>query len=224
MQLLLALCFALSCISAIPVPGKEIVYDYNARIRVGSYEPVSYASQFILEGKLHLQYESANSLLLRFTDLTYKLYNGKLNQQDEYQSTALPLGKETVDLLRVFRVEYDEDGKLRYITTETGERKFSRNIKKAIASLLQLDRRILQLDWNTPHAFITEERSIYGRGLEEYNIIPQGEEIVVQKMRDVKNSRHWYSYLGMNVEAQYNSIQLNTPISINSQTIHAQSS
>lgn len=104
--------------------------------------------------------------------------------------------KKTVDLLKVFRIEYDEDGKLQHIATETGEPKFSRNIKKAIASLLQLNHRILQLDWNIPHAFITEEY-----------IIPQGDE-VVQKMRDVNNYRHWYSYLGH--------IPLNTPILINS--------
>lgn len=212
-----AILSALALSNALYVPGKELIYSYRARIDVGTNEPLPYASQFYLEGKLHLQYEAKDSILGRFTDLRFRLYNGELNQRNEYESKSLPVPQETADLLKVFRIEYDESGKLRAITTESGERRYSRNIKKAIASILQLDMLKIQANINKPNAFISEERGIYGRGLVEYNVmLPDKDQIVIQKMQDVKSSRRWYSYFGINAEPQYTGVPVESPVSIES--------
>ncbi|GLV39118.1 crossveinless d [Carabus blaptoides fortunei] len=216
LSLVLVILSALAFSNALPVPGKELIYNYRAKIGVGTNEPIPYASQFYLEGKLHLQYEAKDSVLVRFTDLTFRLYNGELNQRNEYESKSLPVPQETADLLKVFRIEYNETGKVQAITTESGERRYARNIKKAIASILQLDLQKILANANKPNAFISEERSIYGRGLVEYNVIPEGDVIVVQKMQDVKSSRRWYSYFGINAEPQYTGVPIESPVSIDS--------
>lgn len=87
-------------------PEKEFIYDYQANINAGSYKPANFESQFVLQGKLHLQNQNdnQNTVLMKFSDLKYKLYNGKINSHDEYESIFLPLPKEAENLLKTFQV------------------------------------------------------------------------------------------------------------------------
>ncbi|GLV39119.1 crossveinless d [Carabus blaptoides fortunei] len=197
----------------VPV-GKEITYDYHASVKLGTYEPAEFASLFILDGKLHMQ-DDGKSALMRFSDLTFKLYNGEINGENEKESLPLQLPEEAKTLLKPFRVVYNDDGKIKHLTIDSHDTKFARNVKKAVASILQLDMKEIKLDSKTPHAFETVETDIYGEGLVHYNIMPEENEITVQKMIDVLNSTHWYTYVGVMDEERFSMDKL--PLSVDSQ-------
>lgn len=194
--------------------GKELIYGYHARVRLGTFEPAEFASLFMLDGKLHVQ-EDGKSVLMRFSDLTFKLYNGELNGEHEEESLPLQLPEEAKTLLKPFRVAYNDDGKIKQLAIDSQDAKFSRNMKKAIASITQLDMKEIKLDSKLPHAFETVETDIYGEGLVRYNVMPRENEVAVQKMIDVMNSTHWYSYVGVMDDDRFNMDKL--PLSVDSQ-------
>lgn len=178
---------------------KEITYSYKALIKTGTQLPLSYASVFLLEGKLHLQ-SNSNSSLVRLSDLTYKLYNGILNHEDELKVHMVQLPEEFKDLEKVFRIVYDTSGKVLGISTQTEENDSSRNIKKAIAAILQMDVEQVSLTTTTTHGFTTEEQSIYGKGPMAYTVVPHGDVLKVHKLHEMKTNMHMFRHMTTNVE------------------------
>lgn len=195
-------------------PGKEYIYNYNAKINVGTFKPAIFASQFILDGKLHVQ-NHEKSLFMRLSDLNYKLYNGEFNQHDEYESIALPLPTEAEDLLKPFQMHY-EKGKIENFASNADDHKFSTNMKKAIGSMIQIDMPKIKFDAKIPYAFVTHEDSIYGNVEARYNVMPDESEMIVQKMLKVQSSKHWMAYFGITENDRYEDIADRSAISIDS--------
>lgn len=195
---------------------KELIYDYQANINVGTYKPANFESQFVLHGKLHLQNQNdnQNTLLMKFSDLKFKLYNGEINLYNERKSNFLPLPKQAENLLKTFQVGYNEVGKVKYIATQLDDLKFSTDLKKGIASILQIDDKQIKRDANSPYAFRSNENSIYGNVVTKYNILPNANEMIVQKMIDVQSSKNWISYFGITNHDRYENYATRQPFSV----------
>lgn len=179
--------------------NKEITYAYRGLIKTGTQLPLSYASVFLLEGKLHIQ-SNSNSSLVRLSDLTYKLYNGVLDHQTEQKIQMVQLPEEFKDLEKVFRIVYDTTGKVLGISTQTEENDSSRNMKKAIAAVLQMDVEQVSLTSTKPHGFTTEEQSIYGKGPMVYTVVPHGDVLKVHKLHEMRSNMHMFRHMTTNVE------------------------
>lgn len=180
--LVLAILSATSALHKLVPKGKELVYDYEAEVKAVTRIPVPYESNFFLFGQLSVV-QMTNSTVLRLVDLKYQLSNGeKTNYRDS--SVVLTLPQELQDLQNAFRVIYDENGRTIGIVTNAKESEYVRNIKRAIASTLQLDVTDISLKTEVPHTFETFEQSIYGNGTVQYTVIPREDRLVVEKVQD----------------------------------------
>ncbi|KAK4879221.1 hypothetical protein RN001_007367 [Aquatica leii] len=157
---------------------KELIYDYNALALVSTNNFKNYTTKFYLTGKLHVQRQTT-SLLLRLSGLTFKLYNGYLRDGHEDSIDEIPVSNEYEDLLRIFKIDYGLNGHVDNITTESRENLHARNIKKALASILQIDFRCVSA--NKTQEFVTEETSIWKNGIVSYNATKVSEGLEIEK-------------------------------------------
>ncbi|EFA03647.1 hypothetical protein TcasGA2_TC013741 [Tribolium castaneum] len=192
---------------------KEVVYTWKALVKAGTDLPTSHASQFVLEGKIHLQ-SNPNATHVRITDLTYKLYNGILDHVREHEAHSVPV--QIHDLEHAFRVVYDTNGLAIGIATNGQEKEFSRNIKKALATILQMDGSVVKNighHHQHPHSFVTREHSIYGRFDVDYTVRSlENGRVEVHKLHDMHDSRHLYQHLFSNNEAGHCDAHYENPI------------
>lgn len=195
--------------------GKELIYEYKAHVKAATRIPASFSSDFILKGKLLVQRES-NNVLARLTELTYKMHNGRSDML-ESMPKEVPIGQEMNDLLKVFKIIYDETGKVTGIATEDGEMEFSRNIKRAIASIMQMDVKKVVLNSVKSHAFVDQELSIYGKIKTFYDVMPRGDVLLVQKVHELMNTRRLYKDMVTNVFPDYCEARYEDPMSYDSQ-------
>lgn len=169
-------------------------------VKAGTSSPAHYSSQFFVHGKLRIQ-SGPSEVYMKFTDLKYTMYNGP--DEKDHDTLELPIRKQTLDLLKPFKVLYNETGNVKALITEEGERQFSRNFKRAIASIFQLEYNKVV---NSKHqeSFITKEKTIYGKMPVYYNVIPQENEVLkVHKIHEMKSSHHLYQYLISDKEPDY---------------------
>lgn len=87
-------------------------------------------------------------------------------------------------------------------------------MKKAIASIIQIDHKQIKHDARTPYAFMSHEDSIYGHVVAKYNILPNENEMIIQKMIDVENSKNWISYFGITDKDRYENYVSRQPFSV----------
>lgn len=211
----LALFTVASAFQVLVPDGKELIYEYKAYVKAATHIPASFSSDFILKGKLHVQRE-ANNVLARLTDVTYMMHNGR-SDMDESMLKEVAVGQELGDLLKVFKIGYDETGKVTGIATEDGEKEYSRNIKRAIASIMQMDVKKVALNSVKSHAFVDEELSIYGKIKTFYDVLPRGEVLIVQKMHELMNTRCLYKHMATNLFPDYCEARYEDPLSYDSQ-------
>lgn len=192
---------------------KEVVYNWRALVKAGTDLPTPHASQFVLDGKLHLQ-SNQNATHVKITDLTCKLYNGILDQVREHEAHSVPV--QVHDLEHPFRVVYDTSGLVIGIATTNQEKEFSRNIKKAIATILQMDESVVKNmghHHHHPHSFVTKEHSIYGRFDVDYTVRShENGDVEVNKMHDMHEGHHLYQNLFSNNEAGHCDVRYENPI------------
>lgn len=190
--------------------NKEVIYQWTTLVKAGTLLPAPYASQFLMHGKVHVQ-PTGNSTFVKITDLTYKLYNGILDQHKEHEAHPVPVPAEISDLGLPFRVVYDENDLVLGIATNSKEKDFTRNMKKAMASILQVDVSAIK-DVDYPHGFIGNEHSIFGYGQVDYNIMPHGDRIEIRKMHDMHDSSHLYQEKHSNTEHTHCDLPKEEPI------------
>ncbi|KAJ3656817.1 hypothetical protein Zmor_015863 [Zophobas morio] len=181
-------------------PDKEAIFSWSAEVKAGTHLPVTYASQYALQGKIHLQ-PSNNTIVVKLTDLTHRLYNGIVDHFHEYEAKNVSLPPEVHDLENAFKITYTDSGLVEGISTQSNEMDFSRNIKKAIASIFQLNSTLLQKEYHRPESFVVKENSVYGHGDDLYSIFPQkGGNMEVHKLHNMPDSAKIYSHFVTNTE------------------------
>lgn len=178
---------------------EELVYNYTAVIRLGVVHPGHFASHFELHGKLHLQADGA-ATVVALSDLSFTLKNGKDYGNVKHGEHSVPIEEKMKDLVKPFKVVYDSTGKVEKISSDSSENEHVRDIKKAIAAVIQLDISKTELDLNgKQHSFTTEEQSIQGKVEVNYNVVPKGDKIVITKLLDT-NTRHTDHHVMTNTE------------------------
>ena len=132
---------------------------------------------------------------MKLTDLTHRLYNGIVDHRHEYEAKNISLPQEVDDLENVFRITYSDDGLVEGIATQVKEKEFSRNIKKAIAAILQLNSTIIGKEYHRPESFVAKENSIYGHGSDVYSVYPQDQDrLEVHKLHNMVDQENIYSH------------------------------
>ena len=166
----------------------EAVYKWNAVVRAGTYLPVPHASMSTLSGKIHFK-STSDTTYAKISNLNYKLYNGPLDHVQEHQAHDLPLPEEANEIENVFQIVYN-DGLVEKILTQKDEKEFSRNVKRAIASIFQMNSSIVSRTYHHPETFIGGENSLHGNITVEYSIYPrENGQLEVHKLYDMSNTR-----------------------------------
>ncbi|XP_015428511.1 PREDICTED: uncharacterized protein LOC107185358 [Dufourea novaeangliae] len=198
MNALIVLLGFLAAAHAVPayIPdGKEVEYTYTIDVKSGLMEPAEFASYFGIDCILRVrQYTNdpvlKNAYYVKLMEVKHKLFTG-LAQHDNHPGVK-PLRLD--DVARViespFVIGFDENGRLKCMKWVNKEEAWSKNIKRSIASMLQLD--MVNIFKETPmetHSFITPENTIHGTCQVAYNVQPMQDsnKMVVTKIHDPMN-------------------------------------
>ncbi|XP_018330637.1 uncharacterized protein LOC108740701 [Agrilus planipennis] len=193
----LALCNAFT----IFVPkNNELVYNYSAIVQSGTEIPTSFSSDLYLQGKIHIQ-PIDNGIKVRFSDLKFYMYNGEAYHNYYANTKGQPLPEEMHDLYKPFQINYDSDGVVDTIVTMTGEKDYVKNMKKAVASIFQMD--IHKVSFANHHSFTVMEPSIYGVHKMHYNVVPMDSLVVIHKAHSMQTMNHMFPFTLSNVEPEY---------------------
>ncbi|XP_015589014.1 uncharacterized protein LOC107264834 [Cephus cinctus] len=174
---------SLVVINAVPVThfprGKTVVYKYDVDVKAGTIESVPYASQFALNGYLYVKQDVSdpalkNAYYFTLADLKYSLHNGEANHYDKIKPIH-PLSDSVRILQDPFVVAFDDHGKIQGIKLGETETGWSRNLKQALASMMQIDlhRSMVEKKPTVAHGFINQEDTIHGSCNVAYDVHPK---------------------------------------------------
>ncbi|XP_046735154.1 uncharacterized protein LOC124404802 [Diprion similis] len=178
LQLVIGLFACLGFASAIPAlfpKDKVTTFKYYADVKVGSFESTPFASQFAIAGLLRVIPEVGDKSLKNafYMDLnvTHGIRNGAISHSEKIENNLLPLPEVAEVLNDPFLVVFDDNGKVKNLLVNEHETGWSVNIKKSIASTLQLDLSVMKLETPIkPHVFVTKENTVYGECSVTYNL------------------------------------------------------
>ncbi|KDR09150.1 uncharacterized protein LOC110838941 isoform X2 [Zootermopsis nevadensis] len=151
------------------LPGREVVYRYETSLEAGTIFPVATVSQWNMTGKLVVQ-GAGHMAVVQLQDLKVSMYNGPRIHDTQVVETPLP--EQASQLLQQFIIHYDA-GQIIGLSVKAGEDEWAINMKRGLASLLQLDLSHLQ-----SAAFISAENSHYGHCDVEYSVQRQSNEML----------------------------------------------
>lgn len=203
-----------ACSSAFKVfvpQNQEVIYEYEALIKSGTLYPAAFASEFFLNGKLHIQYHD-QYLVVQFSDLKYKMYNG-LEDGSQYKAQYVPMPAGVEDLYKSFIIAIDQSGLVLGIKVDKSEKLWSVNIKKSIAGILQMEFSKVQYESKKAHAFHLKEHSIYGPVEVFYNVLPLDHYVEVQKMIEMPDFDNLYTHSISPVNENLCDVPFQEPIS-----------
>lgn len=158
--------------------GKEYIYNYQATVSAGSKDFVGFSSVFNITALLHVQ-QNGNLINVKLDDIKFGAYNGEFSYADhpEYTLKAYP---ELEPLSKPFQVKVDH-GKVKGIVLDDEVPEWAHNIKRGIASNLQLD--LAQINFNQASSFTVDEDSIAGDCPTHYVVVPDVKVTHVRKYR-----------------------------------------
>ncbi|PNF30690.1 hypothetical protein B7P43_G06086 [Cryptotermes secundus] len=167
-----------STVSALQLwlPGTEVVYQWETSLEAVTLFPAPTVSQWNMSGKVVVQ-GAEDLATVQLQDLEVSAYNGP--SISDTPVVKVPIPEEASQLLQPFIIHYHE-GQVVSLTINTGEEQWAINMKRGLASLLQLDLSHM----HTP-AFVSTESSQYGCCKVEYSVHNQSNgTVAVQKFVD----------------------------------------
>ncbi|XP_039448853.1 uncharacterized protein LOC120427964 [Culex pipiens pallens] len=191
----------------------EYVYHYELDVRTGVLE-TDQGSQYEVKADVHVRPDpSGNGTFVYLVDPTVYVYTGPLFMTGEMhgkkpvEKSFVPIVKEAEVFKLPFYVTYDKYGFVQEVFTVPEDVQWSVNIKKGIASVLQLpvDKVPVQ-KYVKPVVFHVVEESIYGKVNVTYDVETVKESIVVTKSPDFTTFEHmpYDVYSNVEVEKVYN--------------------
>ncbi|XP_008543209.1 uncharacterized protein LOC103568231 [Microplitis demolitor] len=205
---------------------KTLVYNYYGDVKAGIIEPAAYASQYSLSGKLHIKqdtsdpkYQFAYYIILK--DVKTGLHNGNAAH---YEPTKIlsPISEAAKAIEDPFLLIYNEFGQLKGVKIPDQEPVWSKNMKMAMASMLQLDLKNMKIDAPIkPHSFMIPEKSIHGDCWTSYDVQAkypaadqQDNQIVVTKFSSPKNCTNYNVQVFDHVDAERCDVPRRVPINM----------
>ncbi|XP_076757281.1 larval-specific very high density lipoprotein [Xylocopa sonorina] len=193
----------LNTITAYVPHGKTVTYKYTADVKAGVIEPASLASQYGIECLLHVKHDATdptlkNAYYVTLTDVKHGMHNGHTTYH-EHVHLVHPIVEAAEAIETPFLVVYDESGNLQGVKLTENEPGWSRNIKKAIASMLHLNLSNIPVQTSTKsHTFSTHEDTIHGICKVEYQVHSVNRtsttDFVVTKIYEPKYCSHFNYY------------------------------
>ncbi|XP_069680724.1 vitellogenin isoform X2 [Periplaneta americana] len=141
-------------------PNRELVYKYEAQLEAGTFYPAPRVSQWSMTGTL-VVHGAENQATLQFRNLTVSTYNGPKMHYNPSLYTPVP--DHASQLLQPFIIQYNA-GHVEDLSVKAGEEEWAINMKRGLASLLQLDLSQLQ-----SKAAVSHESGLHGRCKVEYS-------------------------------------------------------
>uniref|UniRef100_W4VR27 Putative crossveinless d n=1 Tax=Corethrella appendiculata TaxID=1370023 RepID=W4VR27_9DIPT len=204
MKLLLFVFATLAISNAVPLnhflfgtDGQEVIYNYYADVRVGVADQ-KFGSQYVFKADLHMRLDAAgNGTFAYFKNPGIYLYNGQVlvygfeshmmkeHDQHHYDYKFVPILKESEYILKPFYITYDEYGQVHEIFTAKGDQEWSVNIKKGVASVLQIDWHKFNTYYKKhPFVYTNEEYTTFGHVNMTYDVYPKSTGYVIHKTFD----------------------------------------
>jgi hypothetical protein len=147
--------------------GKEFIYDFSLWTDAGSRDYVGFSSGFNITGDLHVQ-NTGNALNVKLTDIKFGLYNGELDYS-HLPEINMKAFDQLKPLSEPFSVQV-QSGKAKGIVLNDKVDEWAHNIKRGIATALQLD--ITKVSISKADNFVTEEETVVGDCQTDYIVIP----------------------------------------------------
>ncbi|XP_035701428.1 vitellogenin [Folsomia candida] len=148
-------------------PGKEFIYGFTILSLVGSDDYVKSSSTFNISGDIHIS-SNGNDINVKLDDITFGTHNGQFDSPN-YPKFAMKAYNQLNPLSEPFSVQFT-NGVAKGIVLDKNSDEWAKNIKRGIASSLQLD--LGKIDIKKSNSFVTEESGILGRCKTDYVIIP----------------------------------------------------
>ncbi|XP_021958023.1 vitellogenin-like isoform X2 [Folsomia candida] len=148
-------------------PGKEYIYDFTIWSQAGSADYVSFASTFNITGDLHVSSTGSN-INVRLDGIKFGAHNGEFDpfHAPEYSMKSYDQLK---PLSEPFSVQVS-NGKAKGIILNKNIDEWAHNIKRGIATALQLD--LTKIDITKADHFETQEETVVGDCKTDYIVIP----------------------------------------------------
>lgn len=148
-------------------PGKEYIYDFTIFSHAGSADYVSFASTFNITGDLHVS-STGSVINVRLDGIKFGAHNGEFDfmHLPEYSMKAYDQLK---PLSEPFSVKVS-NGKATGIVLNKNIDEWAHNIKRGIATALQLD--LAKIDITKSDIFDTQEETVVGDCKTNYIVVP----------------------------------------------------
>ncbi|XP_052864697.1 uncharacterized protein LOC128271280 [Anopheles cruzii] len=144
---------------------EEYVYQYVLDVTTGVVEP-EYGSLYRMKSDLHVRPDpSGNGTFVYFTEPKVFLYTGALPlPMEPTAQNYTQYAKQAEAFVQPFYVTYDQFGLVKEVFTSKADILWSVNIKKGVASLLQLPiDKVPTKKFVKPIVFTEPEESVYGK-------------------------------------------------------------
>ncbi|XP_054003278.1 uncharacterized protein LOC128889579 [Hylaeus anthracinus] len=168
---ILGLMVAVVAAQAVPdyFPRDKVTnYKYTVDVKSGLLYPAEFTSEYGIECRLSIEaYNSdpklKNAYYVKVKNVKHRLFNGKKNYDERPPSLPLPVSDAAASFEEAFVIVFDKYGQLEGLKFVENETPWSKNIKRSIASMLQLDmRQIFKQHPINRDSFISRERTIHG--------------------------------------------------------------
>ncbi|CAG7836465.1 unnamed protein product [Allacma fusca] len=149
-------------------PGQEYTYSYETLVTTGTEEPTGYASAYKLNGVLRVQAENSNTVNVQLDDLNIGLYNGPWTYfpMPSFQTSS---AADLSSLSEPFQIQ-TENGKFKILVMNDQEPEWASNLKRGIATYLQMDMSLAEFDKVGLHR--VPESTTMGECSTKYEVIP----------------------------------------------------
>ncbi|KAK0159183.1 hypothetical protein PV328_010101 [Microctonus aethiopoides] len=211
--------------------GKTLVYNYYGDVKAGIIEPAPYASQFAIAGQLHIKHDTSDPKLSHayyavLTNVKTGMHNGIAAH---FQRTAItnPIPDAAKVIEEPFLIVNNDKGELQGVKIREDEPGWSKNMKMAIATMLQLDMTSMKLELPVKHHnFIAKENTIQGECWTSYDVhgkLPMTEEykknFIVTKFGSPKNCSNYNVHLFDHTESEQCSLPREAPVNMASRRV-----
>uniref|UniRef100_A0A182NTY7 Vitellogenin domain-containing protein n=1 Tax=Anopheles dirus TaxID=7168 RepID=A0A182NTY7_9DIPT len=168
---------------------EEYVYQYELDVTTGVVEP-EYGSMYRVKALLHVRPDPAgNGTFVYFSDPKVFLYTGHLPLPVEPTSANYTqYAKQAEPIVQPFYVTYDKYGLVQEVFTTKTDVLWSVNLKKGVASMLQLPvDKIPTKKFVKPVVFTETEHTVYGKVNVTYAVHSVHEKVQVVKTPDYES-------------------------------------
>lgn len=148
-------------------PGKEFVYDFTLWANAGSDDYVGFASTFNITGDLHVS-STGSTVNVKLDGIKFGAHNGVFDYK-KFPEFSMKAYDQLKPLMEPFSIQVS-NGKAKGIILNKNVDEWAHNIKRGIATALQLD--LSKIDITKADNFVVDEETVVGDCQTDYVVVP----------------------------------------------------